>query len=339
MASFFKKLLLLLFIVASIGGYVVWQDYRAFSDAPMSLLKRELVIDVKLGTSFQKIVRTLRREGVSDAPELYWRALAHEMSVLDGLHAGEYAVAVGMTPRTLLERMAKGRVIHHRFTIIEGWRFSDLRLALSREPLLEQTLAGLSEADIMAELGRPDLPAEGRFLPETYGFVRGQKDIEVLRRAFLAMQAALEESWAALPQDTPLKSMDELLTLASIVEKETGQAEDRDDVAGVFVRRLKIGMRLQTDPTVIYGIGPAYNGNITRKHLETDTPYNTYTRMGLPPTPIALPGRDAINAVVHPADGDALYFVSRGDGSSQFSSSLQEHNSAVAKYQLRRRPR
>lgn len=335
MASFFRKLLVFVLIVGGIGGYVLWQDYRKFSDGPMDLSGHELVLDVKLGTSFNQIVRKLAKEDVSHAPRLYWRALAHEMRVLDGLRAGEYAITPGMTPRKLMERMAKGRVIHHQFTIIEGWRFSDLRLALAREPLLEQTLAGQSDAEIMERLGRVELPAEGRFLPETYSFIRGQNDFDVLKRAYRAMELALAKAWAEHDADSPLKSADELLIMASIVEKETGQANDRPDIAGVFLRRLKIGMKLQTDPTVIYGIGAAYNGNITRRHLETDTPYNSYTRFGLPPTPIALPGVASLNAVVNPAAGDALYFVARGDGSTHFSATLDEHNSAVAKFQLR----
>ncbi len=335
MASFFRKLLVFVLIVGGIGGYVLWQDYRKFSDGPMDLSGHELVLDVKLGTSFNQIVRKLAKEDVSHAPRLYWRALAHEMRVLDGLRAGEYAITPGMTPRKLMERMAKGRVIHHQFTIIEGWRFSDLRLALAREPLLEQTLAGQSDAEIMERLGRVELPAEGRFLPETYSFVRGQNDFDVLKRAYRAMELALAKAWAAHDADSPLKTADELLIMASIVEKETGQANDRPDIAGVFLRRLKIGMKLQTDPTVIYGIGAAYNGNITRRHLETDTPYNSYTRFGLPPTPIALPGVASLNAVANPAAGDALYFVARGDGSTHFSATLDEHNSAVAKFQLR----
>jgi UPF0755 protein len=335
MAAFLRKLLVFVLIVGGVGGYLVWQDYRKFSDGPMRLSEHELVLDVKLGTSFAQIVRKLEREKVSDAPALYWRVLAHEMRVLDGLRAGEYEVTAGMTPRTLLDRMARGKVIHHQFTIIEGWRFSDLRLALSKAPLLEQTIGGLSDSEIMARLGRADQPPEGRFLPETYSFVRGQSDLDVLRRAHASMQQALARAWAMRPADSPLKSEDEMLILASIVEKETGQPGDRADIAGVFMRRLKLGMKLQTDPTVIYGIGASYNGNITRVHLQTDTPFNTYTRFGLPPTPIALPGVAALTAVAQPADGDALYFVSRGDGSSQFSATLDEHNAAVRKYQLR----
>jgi UPF0755 protein len=335
MASFLRKLLVFVLIVGGVGGFVVWQDFRKFSDGPMELAGHELVLDVKLGTSFNQIVRKLSKEGVSHAPRLYWRTLALEMGVLDGLRAGEYAVAPGMTPRQLMQNMAKGRVIHHQFTIIEGWRFADLRLALAKEPLLEQTLGGLGDAEIMARLGRADLPAEGRFLPETYSFVRGQSDFDVLKRAFASMEQALARAWAAREADSPLKSPDEMLIMASIVEKETGQAIDRPEVAGVFLRRLKIGMKLQTDPTVIYGIGAAYAGNITRKHLETDTPYNSYTRFGLPPTPIALPGAASLRAVAQPAGGDALYFVARGDGSTQFSATLQEHNAAVAKFQLR----
>lgn len=321
-------------IAVLIGGGLLWRDYRAWSEAPLRLVQHELVLDVALGTSFGQVISKLRRAHVSAAPRLYWRLLAQEMKVLDGLRAGEYAVTPGMTPRRLLDRMAKGRVILHQFTIIAGWRFQDLRLALAKAPLLKPTLAGLSDHEIMEKLGHIELNPEGRFLPETYSFIRGQRDIDVLKHSFRAMQSALAAAWQERDGDLPLASDEALLTLASIVEKETGHAVDRDKIAGVFIRRLRMGMKLQTDPTVIYGLGSAFNGNLTRRHLETDTPYNTYTRAGLPPTPIALPSREALQAVVHPAAGDALYFVAKGDGSTEFSARLEDHNHAVQKYQM-----
>ncbi len=330
-----QRLLLLLLVIALGAGAYLYRDYRLFADRPMRMQAHEVVLDVHLGTSFRSIVRKIKAATGNDAPWWYWRALAHEMGVLDGLHAGEYALTQNMTPRRLLRRMADGDVIHHQFTIIEGWRFRELRLALSREERLEQTLNALSDDDVMERIGAGGVHPEGRFLPETYSFVRGQKDVDVLKRAYKAMQSRLAQRWAERDPQLPLGSPDEMLTLASIVEKETGRAGERPRIAGVFVRRLKMPMMLQTDPTVIYGIGDSYNGNITRRHLETDTPYNTYTRFGLPPTPIALPGDAALLAVARPAAGDELYFVAKGNGEHAFSATLAEHNRAVREYQLR----
>ncbi len=330
-----KRLFLLLLVVAVVAGVYVYRDYRRFAETPMPLGAHELVLDVKLGTSFPSIVRKIKAATGNDAPWWYWRILAHEMGVLDGLHAGEYALTQHMSPRRLLRRMADGDVIHHQFTIIEGWRFKELRLALAKEAKLESTLGGLSDTDVMARIGAEGVHPEGRFLPETYSFVRGQKDIDVLKRAYRAMQTRLAARWAERDPQLPLGSPDEMLTLASIVEKETGQAAERPRIAGVFVRRLKMPMMLQTDPTVIYGLGDSFNGNLTRKHLETDTPYNTYTRFGLPPTPIALPGDAALAAVAKPAEGSELYFVAKGNGEHAFSATLTEHNRAVREYQLR----
>jgi UPF0755 protein len=332
---FLKVLFLAVLVFAVIAGGLVYRDYRRFSETPLALQSHELVLDVKLGTSFRSIVRKVKAATGNEAPWWYWRALAHEMGVLDGLHAGEYALTQRMTPRLLLRRMADGDVIHHQFTIIEGWRFRELRVALAKEARLEHTVAALSDDELMKRIGAAGVHPEGRFLPETYSFVRGQKDVDVLKRAYRAMERQLAKRWAERDPQLPLGSPDEMLTLASIVEKETGQAGERPRIAGVFVRRLKIPMMLQTDPTVIYGIGESYNGNITRRHLETDTPYNTYTRFGLPPTPIAMPGDAALAAVAKPADGQELYFVAKGNGEHVFSATLTEHNRAVREYQLR----
>lgn len=330
-----KLLLLFVFVVGSVAAVLVYRDYQRFTNTPMALDAHELVLDVKLGSSFRSIVRKIENVGATRAPWLYWRALAHELGVLDGLRAGEYALTQNMTPRRLLKRMAEGDVIHHQFTIIEGWRFRELRVALAKESLLESTLGGLSDAEVMGRIGAENVHPEGRFLPETYSFIRGQKDVDVLKRAHRAMQTQLAKRWAERDPQVPLGSADELLILASIVEKETGQASDRPLIAGVFARRLQIPMMLQTDPTVIYGVGESFDGNLTRRHLDTDTPYNTYTRFGLPPTPIALPGDAALLAASRPAAGDALYFVAKGNGSTVFSSNLNDHNRAVREYQLR----
>jgi len=260
------------------------------------------------------------------------------MGVASNLHAGEYALTPGLTPRALLEKMARGQVVQHRFTIVPGSTVREVRAALAAETALAHEIKpSMTDADLMDALDAHGVPAEGRFLPETYVFTRGSSDLALLKRAYAAMKTELDKLWEQRAPDTPLKSADEALTLASIVEKETGRAEERPKIAGVFARRLKIGMRLQTDPSVIYGMGAQYAGNIRKADLDTDGPYNTYTRAGLPPTPIALPGREALEAAVKPAAGDELYFVARGDGSHQFSSNLAEHEAAVSKFQLHHR--
>jgi UPF0755 protein len=331
-----KPVLALLLILAAAVALRMWRDYERFAVQPLTVRSDEVVIEVALGTPFVRIVRQLRRDGLTTAPDHYWRLLAFQMGVADGLHAGEYTVEHGMTPAELLRRMARGEVVQHFFTIVEGWNFRELRAALARESGLEQTLTAVTDAELMRRIGAEGQHPEGRFLPETYAYTRGMSDVDVLQRAYAAMRSALAEAWAERPEDGTLETPEQALTMASIVEKETGRAEERARIAGVFIRRLRLGMKLQTDPTVIYGVGPAFDGNLTRKHLTTDTPYNTYTRFGLPPTPIALPGRAALEAVMKPEPGDTLYFVARGDGSHHFSATLSEHNAAVSRYQLRR---
>jgi UPF0755 protein len=252
------------------------------------------------------------------------------------LHAGEYALTPGLTPTTLLQKMAAGDVLQHHFTIVEGWTFHQLRGALAQDAGLQQTLGSVDDAEIMRRLQVGGAPPEGWFLPETYSYVKGMSDFDILRRSHEAMAKLLDDSWAAHPADFVLESPYQVLTLASIVEKETARVEERPLIAGVFLHRLRLGMRLQTDPTVIYGLGARYDGNLHRRDLDADTPYNTYTRDGLPPTPIALPGRAAVEAVMHQAPTDALYFVARGDGTHEFSATLDAHNRAVERYQLHR---
>ncbi|HSX61445.1 MAG TPA: endolytic transglycosylase MltG [Tahibacter sp.] len=327
----------LLLIALAAGGWWVWRDWTAFVDTPLRV-GEAAVLDVPSGASFAAIRRQIRDAGFSDAHDLYWRALAQRMGVASRLRAGEYAVPPGTTPRELLRRMAAGDVIRHRFTIVEGWTFRQLRSALAAETGVRQSLATLSDAEIMRKLGAGADHPEGRFLPETYLWTRGDSDVDLLRQAHEAMTRALDQAWTARAPDLPLESAYQALILASIVERETGKADERPAIAGVFVRRLRLGMKLQTDPTVIYGLGSSFDGNLRRRDLDTDTPYNTYTRVGLPPTPIALPGAAALRAAVQPAPGDALYFVARGDGSHEFSANLDAHNRAVARYQLRRTP-
>lgn len=317
-------------------GVEQWRRYQVFAERPLASSDSERVLEVRRGDAFLTVLRRMRRIGIDDGDDWQWRLLAHEMRVLDRLQVGEYAVGYGISPRQLLRKLEAGQVIQHRFTIVEGWSIRELRTALAQDPYLVQRLPELDDATLMTAIERPGAHPEGRFLPETYQFTKGVSDVDLLKRAALAMDVALAEAWAGRAPDLPLKSAEEALVLASIIEKETGVAAERAQIAGVFVRRLQRGMRLQTDPAVIYGLGDGFDGNLRRIDLRTDTPYNTYTRSGLPPTPIALPGRAALHAAVHPAAGNALYFVARGDGSHQFSATLTEHNRAVARYQLRR---
>ena len=251
------------------------------------------------------------------------------------IRAGEYHLSPGLLPGGWLDKLAAGDVIVHHFTIIEGWTFRELREALVGEPLLESPQTGLGDAELMSLLGHTEQNPEGRFLPETYQFTRGDSDMDLLNRAWNAMDTALAETWENRRELLPLDSPYALLTLASIIEKETGLAHERARISGVFIRRLEKGMRLQTDPTVIYGLGAAFDGDLRYRDLERDTPYNTYTRNGLPPGPIALAGKAALQAAANPAKGEELYFVAVGDGSHHFSKTLEEHNRAVDRYQRR----
>lgn len=330
------SLLLLGLVAAGVVGWFAWGDYVAFRDMPVASVSGERVLEVERGDSFNRVLRNLRRLGIEEGADWQWQTLAWETDVARRLQVGEYSIGHGITPRELLAKLESGRVIQHRFTIVEGWNFRELRAALAANDSIEQTVADLPDAEIMALLERPDEHPEGWFLPETYQFTRGTTDLQLLRRAHLAMRVALDDIWARRSDDVPIDEPYQALILASIIEKETGVAHERGEIAGVFARRLRIGMRLQTDPTVIYGRGPDFSGRLRRVDLTTDTPYNTYTRFGLPPTPIALPGRAALEAAVSPLEGDTLFFVSRGDGSHQFSRTLAEHNRAVARYILGR---
>jgi len=329
----FSRIVALAVAVAIPAGVAFFYvDFSRFAEAP--LIQATATIDVPMGTQLPGILRELDHQGAHTGNSFYWRLLARQMGVAGKLHAGEYAIDPGMSPRMLLTKMAAGDVIQHHFTIVEGWTFGQLREALARDAGLKPTLAGSADAAVMRALGTADTPPEGWFLPETYNYVKGMDDLDILRRAHKAMQEALDKQWAARDANVNLKSPYEALILASIVEKETARPDERAQIAGVFLHRLKIGMRLQTDPTVIYGLGAAFDGNLRRADLDTDTPFNTYTRDGLPPTPIALPGAAALTAVLHPVATDALYFVARGDGTHEFSPTLEAHNRAVAKYQV-----
>lgn len=251
------------------------------------------------------------------------------------IRAGSYEIAAGTTPIRLLEKMVRGDETLAAVRLNEGWTFRQIRAELARAEALKPSIATMSDADVMTAIGAPGVSPEGRFQPDTYAYSKGSSEIALLKRAYRAMGKHLVQVWNERDPTTPLRSPEEALTLASIVEKETGVVSDRGKVAGVFVNRLRIGMPLQTDPTVIFGLGASFDGNLRKRDLAADTPYNTYTRAGLPPTPIAVPGKAALLAAVHPEPTRALYFVARGDGSSEFSETLAEHNRAVNRYQRR----
>lgn len=329
--------LIVLVLLAVAGGVAYgWMDYQRFVGTPLAVSPQTPSVDVAKGSSLRDVVGQLREQHVTESRPLYWRVLAEQLRVAGRLHAGEYALTAGMTPRELLLNMAAGKVLQRNFTIVDGWNFRDLRQALAKADRLRQDGAGLDDAALMAKIGAPGEMPEGRFLPETYAYVKGDSDLDILRRAHAAMARMLDTLWARRDKDVPLATPYDALILASIVEKETGRADERARIAGVFVRRLQEHMLLQTDPTVIYGMGESYTGNIHKSDLTTDTPYNTYTRAGLPPTPIAMAGKPAIEAALHPAPGAELYFVARGDGTHVFSSTLDEHNRNVACFQLKR---
>ena len=299
---------------------------------PLRLATDPVELSIELGTAPRDIAQAWVQAGVQAPPMwLYqwfrWSGQARK------IRAGSYEIERGTTPIQLLDKMVRGDETQAVVRLIDGWTFRQFRTELARSDALKSTTAALTDEQLMAALGAPGVAPEGRFFPDTYAFSKGTADLHVLLRAYRAMQQRLDAAWRERAADTPLRSADDLLVLASIVEKETGAAADRGKVAGVFVNRLRIGMPLQTDPSVIYGLGAAFDGNLRKRDLQADTPFNTYTRAGLPPTPIAMPGKAALLAAVRPDATRALYFVARGNGSSEFSETLAEHNRAVNLYQ------
>lgn len=289
------------------------------------------------GTALRKVASQLQAEGILKRP-FYFIVYARLKGAGARLQAGEYRFSPGISAVELLDKLERGEVILHSLTIVEGWSFKQLRSALQSDEILIHKLSpGLGEDEIMDMLGHPRQHPEGRFFPDTYSFPRGTSDVDFLKRAYGVMAQFLEREWSQRSPGLPLASAYQALILASIIEKETAVPEERQLIAAVFVNRLKKRMRLQTDPTVIYGLGDSYDGDIKFRDLRSDTPYNTYTRSGLPPTPIAMPGGASIHAALNPADSDVLYFVSRGDGSHQFSVTLEQHEAAVDEYQRKRR--
>jgi len=311
----------------------LWQDMERQLNRPMPVTELA-VLEVAPGTTLRALGRDLRHRGWLEQP-FYLELEARRSQRAGRIRAGEYAVPPGTTPRMLLDLLVSGPVIQHQLTIIEGWSFRELMQAVSGSPELRHTVSAAAPKQVMAAIGHAGYLPEGRFLPDTYHFPAQTTDVEFLRRAFAAMELALAEEWEARAADLPYASPYQALIMASLVEKETAVPEERTRIAGVFVRRLQQGMRLQTDPTVIYALGENYDGNIRRADLALDSPFNTYQVAGLPPTPIALPGRASIHAALHPDPGTALYFVARGNGTHEFSATLEEHNQAVRKYQIK----
>jgi UPF0755 protein len=323
-------------LVITFGLAWLMMEYNRFSDTPMELPDEGITYTFAPGTSLRHLAEDLEHKDILSSA-LYLRVMARIGDSAQRLQAGEYLIPRGTTPKGLLALLISGKVTNYSLTVVEGWTFAEMLDAVRRSDALKQTLTSLSPEEVWQRLGVEGDHPEGRFLPDTYHFPKGTTDLAFLRRAHEAMERLLSDEWSKRDQGLPLKTPYEALILASIVEKETGLPEERPEIAGVFTRRLNKGMKLQTDPTVIYGMGDRFDGNIRRKDLREDTPYNTYVHKGLTPTPISLPGADAIRAVLHPADGKTLYFVATGDGGHYFSSTLKEHNRAVAKYQLKRK--
>ncbi|MGF6346536.1 endolytic transglycosylase MltG [Variovorax sp. W2I14] len=328
MRSFFLTLFLLAALIAlALGAGGLWWVHQ-----PLRMSAPSADLSIEPGTTPRGIAQAVANAGVDVQPQLlYWwfRISGQDRQ----MRAGSYELERGVTPKLLLNILVRGEEATRSLVLVEGWNMRQVRAALGKADQLKPESVGLSDDALMAKLGKPGVHPEGRFFPDTYTYSKGSTDIALLQRAMRAMDKKLEAAWAARAADLPLKSADDALILASIVEKETGKANDRAEIAAVFTNRLRIGMPLQTDPTVIYGLGAAFDGNLRKKDLQTDSPWNTYTRGGLPPTPIAMPGKAALLAAVQPAQSKSLYFVSRGDGTSQFSSSLDDHNRAVNRYQ------
>ena len=327
----------ILLLIAGLSGWL-FSEYTKVLKTPLRIGDEGVLLVVKPGMSLRGIAMELSDRDVFSHPTyLIWEAVRR--GIADKIKVGEYQLSHGSTPQGLLDALVRGKVLQRTLTIIEGWNFRELMYAIRTNEYLAHTLEeNLTDETIMERVGLSGLHPEGRFFPDTYYFPRGTLDTAFLKRAYLTMEKRLAEAWAQRAGKLPYRTPSEALTLASIIEKETGKPEERTRIAGVFVRRLQQGIRLQSDPTVIYGMGKSFTGNIRRTDIKNPTPYNTYTEHGLPPTPIAMPGGAAIYAALHPAVGDDLFFVAKGDGSHQFSATFKEHKRAVTRYQLRRKP-
>lgn len=331
-----KRIVLSISLFAVVVGLLVsWQFHYSLNEVH-SLPLEHRQITVPAGASFRSIIREGERNGIF-TNGLTLLIYSRFTGVGAQIKAGEYALPDQASAIQILDILKEGKSIQYDITLIEGLTFNEWLQTIWANEKITKELQGLSDSEMMQKIcGRDEYP-EGRFYPDTYRFTQGYSDLDLLKRAYQKMQAVLQEEWSNRAEKLPYQTPYEALIMASIIEKETGLASERPAIAGVFVRRLEKHMRLQTDPTVIYGLGKEFDGNLTRKHLKQDTPYNSYTRFGLPPTPIAMVSREAVYAALHPEEGTALYFVARGDGSHHFSSTLREHNNAVRKYQWTRR--
>jgi UPF0755 protein len=329
-----KKILSWALLVLLIASVVLIVQFQRFQHKPISITDPESTFMIKSGSNIKSIAQQLSLEGVIEDPWLFI-LLAKLKGVETRVRAGEYRLLPEQSSVDLLELFTTGQSIQYSFTVIEGWTFRQMLKALKADPVLVDTFKDKSDAEIMSLLGYPEQHPEGMFFPDTYRFPKDTTDLNFLRRSYDLMQSHLQREWENRAPDLPLQSSYEALILASIIEKETAVGSERPMIASVFIRRLQKNMRLQTDPTVIYGLGETFDGDIRYRDLRNETPYNTYLHKGLTPTPIALPGVEAIHAALHPAQSEALYFVAKGDGTHQFSNNLDDHNKAVKKYQLK----
>lgn len=325
------KFLLVLLVVAAVGVFAGYRYWESRLEAPIAV-EEDTLYEVPRGAGYNRVVTDLAARGVIE-DEWAFRLLTRlEPETIPRLRSGEYLLEPGMSGRELIELLGSDRVVTYPLTVPEGWTFRQMRARLDAAPKLENLTQGLSDEEVMALLEREGRHPEGWFFPDTYRYHKGMSDLDILRQALARMEQVLEEVWEGRSDDLTIESPYEALIMASLIERETGAPEERREIAGVFKRRMQTGMRLQTDPTVIYGMGERYEGRITRADLQEATPYNTYVINGLPPTPIAMPGRASLEAAVDPLPGDTYYFVSRGDGTHHFSRTLREHNNAVNRY-------
>lgn len=316
-----------LIVAGLLAGGLAWYSYQQFLGTALMIPAQGIVVDVRRGDNLRSVISRLASSGIT-VESWHWRLLTRLEPTR--LHAGEFRLRDGMVPRQVLAKLAGNDVVQYSFTLVEGWDYRQVVAALQSLPALEPLPeSALATDQVMTLIGSEHSHPEGWFLPETYAYVRGENALDLLGRAHQAMQESLATAWAGRDDELPLETPYQLLILASIVEKETAVAAERAEVAGVFTRRLQQRWRLETDPTVIYGLGEAFDGNLRRVDLRTDTPYNTYMRHGLPPTPIAMPGADALLASARPAQGEAMFFVADGEGGHVFSVTLQDHNRAV----------
>jgi UPF0755 protein len=336
MVKFIKRLIVWSILAAILMVAILVFQLLRFQHGNIALPQQPTIFLIKSGSNIKSIAQDLSMQKIIDDPWLFI-LLAKVKGVETRVRAGEYEIKVEMTPEELLEKFIQGSAIQYSLTVIEGWSFRQMLAAIADDPVIEYTLGDKTDEEIMGLLGYPDQHPEGLFFPDTYRFPKGTSDVDFLRRAYQVMQKHLTREWNQRASGLPLQSSYDALILASIIEKETGAGFERPLISGVFIQRLKKNMRLQTDPTIIYGLGENFDGDIRFRDLKKDTPYNTYLHAGLTPTPIALPGLEAIRAALHPTKTEALYFVSKGDGTHHFSATLEEHNAAVKRYQLNRR--